>query len=88
MIRITSFETTPNPHAVKCVLAEPLGTAPRSYRAPGAAEAAGDALGAALMAIPGVTSVLIHVAFITVVKTPEAGWGPLRRAVRAVVEKS
>lgn len=83
--RVVQFEPTPNPNALKCVLepALPPG-APRSYFAP--EQAAGDPLGAALMAIPGVRTVLINGAWVTVNKRPEADWGAVRAAVARVLD--
>lgn len=77
------FETTPNPNAVKCVL-----DAPRTggiVSAGSVAEAGGDAQAAALLAIPGVTRVLMHVSFVTVCKEPGADWAPIKRGVKKVL---
>jgi hypothetical protein len=41
------------------------------------AEAAGDALGEPLFALPGVLNVLVLPAFVTVTKQPEADWNTL-----------
>ena len=48
---------------------------------------AGDGLACALFAIPGVTNVLVHTAFVTVGKAPDAKWAPIRRSVRAVLQR-
>lgn len=92
--KIASFEPTPNPDALKCVLAQPLSPPanpalltgrPRSYRSIDDAREAGDDLGGALMAVEGVSSVLIRPAFVTVVRTPGAKWPPIRRAVETAL---
>lgn len=85
---ITEFQDTPNPNAAKAVLARPLpasGEGLRSYGA--AADAAGDPLGAALMAVPGVRNVLIHREWITVGREPGAPWEPIREGVRRVLRE-
>ncbi|MEM9065465.1 MAG: NifU N-terminal domain-containing protein [Planctomycetota bacterium] len=82
---MTSFEATPNPNATKCIVDRPPTDRPRSYF--DAESASGDPLAEALFAIEGVTTVLIHTAFITVNKTPDADWGAVRAGVeRALVE--
>lgn len=80
--RITRFERTPNPNAIKC-LVEPGPGSIRSYF--NAEQAAGDPLAAALFAVEGVTNVLIHQAFISINKAPDADWGPVKKAVESVL---
>ncbi len=74
------FDTTPNPNAIKCVLDAPRAGAIVS--AGSVAEAGGDAQAVALLGIPGVTRVLLHTAFVTVSKSPEASWTPIKREIR------
>jgi hypothetical protein len=82
---------TPNPDSLKFTVdgdATPAGASflesgLAAYRS--AAEAAGDALGEALFAIPGVAGVLILPAFVTVNRTPGTDWGPLVSAVEHVL---
>src|SRR5438128_1453945 len=64
---VQEFQPTPNPNALKCVLDRPLPEPIRSFRS--AAEAAGDPLGSALFAVPGVTAVLLSGGWLTVNKT-------------------
>jgi hypothetical protein len=88
-MRFLRFETTPNPNAIKCVI-DP-GPAPqpiRSYFKARQAEDADDALARDLFAIPGVTNVLIHAAFVTVGKSADAKWPPIRKGVRAAIERA
>lgn len=81
--RVTAFETTPNPNAIKCVLDRPPTEIPRSYF--NAEAAGGDALAEALFAAGAVTSVLIHTGFITVNKSPDAAWPGLKREIERVL---
>lgn len=82
--RVTRFEPTPNPNAVKCVLDRPMPDTPRSFFSP--EQAARDPLAAALFALPGVTNVLIHSEWITVNKSPQAKWPAIRAGVERVLE--
>lgn len=82
-LSITRFDTTPNPNAIKCVTDRPPSDRPRSYF--NAAQAAGDPLGEALFGINGVTNVLIHQSFVTVCKSPEADWGPIKKSLKRVL---
>lgn len=88
--QIIEFVETPNPNALKCVLdASPARAgAIRSYARsrPEASPDQRDPLGAALMAIPELDSVLIHDGWITVVKQPGAGWAGVKRAVAAALK--
>lgn len=80
------FETTPNPDALKCLVA-PTGPAPagalRSYRAP--EQAQGDDLARRLFEIEGVAGVLITPAFVTVNRVPGAPWAPIKAGLRRVL---
>ena len=79
---VTSFESTPNPNAVKCLVEPGPGTI-RSYFS--ADQAADDPLGLALFSIPGVTNVLIHQSFISICKSPDARWASLKPAIKRVL---
>lgn len=78
-IAITEYQRTPNPNALKCVLAGSAGSTIRSFRS--AAEAANDPIGAALFGVKGVMTLLINDAWITVNKAPEAEWSAVKRGV-------
>lgn len=84
--KVVSFETTPNPNAIKCVLDRSPGERPRSYF--NAESAQGDPLAAALFGIDGVTNVLIHTQWISVNKTPEADWAGVKAGVRRVLKEA
>lgn len=83
-LRVTQFEPTPNPNAVKCLTDRPTGSAIRSYFRAG--EAGGDALASRLFAIEGVTNVLIHLRFISVCKDPAADWKLLKPQIKAAIQ--
>jgi hypothetical protein len=88
-MRFVCFETTPNPNALKCVVEAPDAAGPvRSYFSAEQADEARDGLARSLFAIPGVTNVLIHTAFVTVGKAPEAKWPAIKKRVRAAIESS
>jgi hypothetical protein len=80
------FQRTPNPNAGKFVTDRRVveGKASRSWFS--SAQAAGDPLGAALFAVPGVVSVFMVEDFVTVTKAPEVAWERLVPAVIAAIE--
>lgn len=78
------FEATPNPNAVKCVLDE--SRAGPIVSAGCVEEAGGDPQALALLAVPGVTRVLMHAAFITVCKESGAEWAAVKRGVKKVLD--
>jgi hypothetical protein len=90
--KVVSFESTPNPHALRCVLdgalpeATSRASAPeggaRSYR--DAQQAQGDAAAEAMFSVPGVVGVMIRDGWMTISKSPSAKWS----TVRAGVEKA
>jgi hypothetical protein len=81
--RITEFQPTPNPNALKCLLTPRLPGPPRSFRAPD--QAGADPLGAALFAVPGVTSLLLNGDWMTVNKAPEADWAAVKKGIKDVM---
>lgn len=83
---VTEFQDTPNPNALKCVLDRPAGgggAGIRSYQSVDAA--AGDALGEALMRVPGVVGVLFGPGWVTVSKAGEAEWKSVKVGVKKVL---
>lgn len=78
--RVVRFEATPNPNAVKAVLDRSPGASPRAYRSAEAARE--DPLGSTLMALPGVTNILIHDGWISVGKSEDTAWRDLKRAIQ------
>lgn len=86
---VLSFEATPNPDALRCVLdaslpASGFGARPRAYSAPGPGPDV-DALAHKLCSIPGVAHVLIHPGWLTVVRDGPTQWGGIKAAVRRVL---
>lgn len=80
-----TFQSTPNPNALKCLAGRTISDRPRSFFR--AQEAEQDPLGRALFAIPGVTNILIQDTWLTVSKAPEAEWGPIRAGVERVLRE-
>lgn len=82
--RVTEFEPTPNPNAVKCWLDSPISDHPRSFLNRAMAE--DDPLAKALFDQAGVTNILMNGAWLTVSKAPDANWSTVKRRVAAVLE--
>lgn len=87
---VVEFQDTPNPNALKCVLAAPpphaASTPTRSFRSP--ADAASDPIAQRLFEIPGIIHLLIHPAWITVNKAPDAAWKPIKAAVERALAQA
>jgi len=81
--KVVSFEPTPNPNAVKCVLDRSPGPRPRSYFK--AEQAAGDPIAEPLFALDGVTNVLVHDGWISVCKTADADWKRIKAGIERVL---
>ncbi len=83
---VTSFEPTPNPNAVKCLLDRPISTGPRSFLNAAAAES--DPIARALFAVEGVTSVLMNRGWITVNKRAETAWSAVKPQIKRVLREA
>lgn len=84
--KVTEFQSTPNPNAVKCVLDRAIrdpGAGSVAWRSAGAAS--GDPTAAAIFGIPGVNNLLINADWITVGKAPEADWKAIKQEVKRVL---
>ncbi len=86
---VLSFEPTPNPDALRCVLdgvpaPAPAGKQPRAYEAPGPTPEE-DKLASALCAVAGMKRILIHSNWVTISREPQAPWAPIKAAVRRVL---
>lgn len=81
--RITEFESTPNPNAVKCWLDRPISRGPRSFLNREMAE--DDPVAAALFDTAGATTVLFNGEWMTINKPPDAQWDAVKEAVRRVL---
>ncbi len=84
-LRVKSFQETPNPNAIKCVLDGKLDKTPRSYFK--AEDVKDDPLATRLFAIPGITNVLLQANWFTVCKKPEADWKPIRDAIEKAIRE-
>lgn len=81
--RITKYQPTPNPNALKCYLSSPISECPRSFRS--AADATTDPLAARLFGVAGVSGVLLNGDWMTVNKTADADWGNVKSGVERVL---
>lgn len=90
--RITRFDSTPNPNALKCVLDRAIvgpDEAPRSYR--NAQSAKEDPVARALFGVEpagSITSVLMNADWITINKAPDADWQRIKESVRSVLSQA
>ncbi len=82
-LAVREFQPTPNPNALKCVLSAPMEGPIRSFRTP--KDADGHPLAMAIFALPGVTGLLLSGSWLTVNKSPEADWKPIRQGVQSVL---
>lgn len=82
--RITQYEQTPNPNALKCHLDQPISEQPRSFRS--REEAAGDLLAKQLFQA-GVTNVLMSGEWMTINKPEDADWKTIKRDVEEVLSR-
>lgn len=78
--KITEFEATPNPNAVKCHLDRPISRGTRSFLRP--ESGADDPIASRLFAIAGVTSIMLCGEFLTVNKTDDANWSTIKAKVK------
>lgn len=90
-LRITEFQSTPNPNALKCVVEGTVPPAttrpgrPRSYTTIETADQ--DSFAKALLEVEGVTNVLITDTWFTVSKDSAAEWKAIKTALERVVAK-
>ena len=73
---------TPNPNALKFEVGVDV-QGPRTYAA---GQEADDPAAAALLALPGVTSVFMMADFVTVSKSPDATWEEIAEPAKAILE--
>jgi len=78
-----TFETTPNPNALKCVSKQEITAGIKSFRKP---EDASCELSKAIFEIPGVTSLLMNGNWITVNKSPDAKWAAIKPKVTEILK--
>ncbi|MGQ0627017.1 MAG: NifU N-terminal domain-containing protein [Phycisphaerales bacterium] len=84
-----TFESTPNPNAVKCLLARPLDV-PEGTTIPfrGSEAATEHPLAAGLFAIEGVTGLLLARSWVTVNKRAGVPWSSIKPALERVLGRS
>jgi hypothetical protein len=85
-ITVLSFEPTPNPNALKCILDRPISTGPRSFL--NAQSAEGDPIARRFFAVEGVTCILMNVGWMTVNKRPEASWSTVKPGIKRVLHET
>jgi hypothetical protein len=73
---------TPNPNALKFEVGADVA-GPKTYAA---GQEADDEAAAALLALPGVTSVFMMADFVTVSKSPDASWDDIAGPAKAILE--
>jgi hypothetical protein len=82
---VVTFQETPNPNAVKCLLDRRASEGSRSFL--DGASAREDPIASRLFAVEGVRNVLIHGDWITVGKAPEAPWTRIRQGIQRVLSE-
>jgi hypothetical protein len=80
---VVEVQPTPNPNALKFVLDGEIANQPTSFF--NADAATSHPIASRLFAIPGVSSLLLLGDFVTVNKTADASWPPIREEVRKVL---
>jgi hypothetical protein len=81
---VLEVQPTPNPNAMKFVLDAPVTPQPISYFNADAAGA--HPLAKRLFEIKGVTSLLLLGDFVTINKSPAAGWDDIKRQAKAILK--
>jgi hypothetical protein len=84
--RVVEVQPTPNPNALKFLLDRPISEQPTSFFNAGAA--AGHPVASRLFAIDGVSSLLLLGDFVTVNKSPDAGWAEIKKQVRRLLSEA
>ncbi len=82
-LRIIKYESTPNPHALKCVLSGPISEGMKAFRTREAAS--GDPAAALLFGVSGVSGLLFNGSWMTVNKAPDAQWTSVKVGVEAAI---
>ena len=83
---VRESQPTPNPNALKLLLDREISAQPLSFRS--AEDAATHPLAAELMAIKGVTSVLILHDFVTINRSPGARWADITSKAKRILAKA
>lgn len=85
-----TFQETPNPDAIKCIVDAPIPplpgrSGPRSY-GPGS-DASADPLAVSLLGIEGVVQVLVLEGWVAVNRRPGADWRSIKRGVESALRR-
>ena len=83
---VREVQPTPNPNAMKFVLDRTVSAEPQSFRT--AAAAKGNDLAERLIALKGVTAVLLLHDFVTLNKSSEARWADITGRAKRVLSKA
>lgn len=81
--RITKYQPTPNPNALKCFLSAAISDRPKSFRK--AEDVNGDPLATKLFGVAGVAGVLLNGDWMTVNKADAADWGSVKKGIERVL---
>ena len=81
--RITKYQPTPNPNALKCFLNAAISDRPKSFRK--AEDVNGDPLAMKLFGVTGVAGVLLNGDWMTVNKADAADWGSVKKGIERVL---
>ncbi len=87
-LRVTAFEPTPNPDAVKCVLDRRISDDRRSFGSGAGDPGDDEPLAASLLAIEGVVGVMLLHDWLTIRKSPDASWKRIRPLVRRALAEA
>jgi hypothetical protein len=82
-VAVLEIQPTPNPNAMKFVLDRSLFSEPASFYSP--AEAQTNPLAAKLMAVIGVTHIMLLGDFVTIGKQPQARWSEISGRVKKIL---
>lgn len=78
---MVSIDPTPNPNALKFTVGSPVG-GPATFVA---GRETDDPMAAALLALPGVSSIFMTADFVTVSKTPEGDWEDIIEPAKTII---
>ena len=76
------IESTPNPNALKFTVGIDVG-GPKTFVA---GRDDDDPLAAALLSLPGVTSIFMTADFVTLTKTPDADWADIAEQAQKILQ--